>query len=84
MCEHLENWATIIKGEYKCQKCVDLGDTWVHLRVCQNCGEVNCCDNSKNKHAKKHFQATHHPVIISAEKGEHWAWCYLDKEFVEY
>jgi hypothetical protein len=24
------------------------------------CGHVGCCDNSKNKHATKHFHATQH------------------------
>ncbi len=32
-----------------------LGDTWVHLRLCLECGHVGCCDSSKNKHATKHF-----------------------------
>ena len=35
-----------------------MGDTWVHLRLCMSCGHVGCCDDSKNKHATKHFHAT--------------------------
>ncbi|GGG31735.1 hypothetical protein GCM10011378_05330 [Hymenobacter glacieicola] len=61
-----------------------LGDTWVHLRVCQTCGHVGCCDSSKNKHATRHFHATQHPVVISAEPGEQWAWCYVDSQLAEY
>jgi hypothetical protein len=51
---------------------------WVHLRVCLTCGHVGCCDSSKPRHATAHHQATGHPVIQSAEEGEHWRWCYPD------
>ena len=39
---------------------------WVHLRMCQSCGHVGCCDNSIGKHATAHFKATGHPIIRSA------------------
>src|SRR5262249_4766103 len=55
------------------------GDRWVHLRLCLTCGHVGCCDSSKNKHATKHFHATGHPVMRSAEPGEDWGWCYVDQ-----
>lgn len=68
----------------ECQECVKTGDRWVHLRVCQTCGGVHCCDNSINRHATKHFHQTSHPVVISAERGERWAWCYPDERFMPY
>jgi hypothetical protein len=43
------------------------------------CGEVGCCDNSPNKHATAHNQATGHPIIRSLEPGEDWFWCFEDK-----
>lgn len=43
------------------------------------CGHVGCCDDSKNRHATKHFHATQHPIIRSLEPGEQWGWCYVDK-----
>ena len=61
-----------------CLSCVELGDTWVHLRICLVCGHVGCCDNSKNRHATRHFHATSHPVIQSYEPGEAWRYCYID------
>jgi uncharacterized UBP type Zn finger protein len=64
-----------------CEECLRSGDSWVHLRVCLVCGHVGCCDDSKNKHATKHFHATAHPVIRSGEPGEHWGWCYVDQLF---
>jgi len=61
-----------------CQRCLELGDTWVHLRVCMTCGHVGCCDNSKNRHARRHSHETSHPIIQSYEPGETWRYCYID------
>jgi uncharacterized UBP type Zn finger protein len=52
---------------------------WVHLRMCQTCGHVGCCDNSEGKHATGHFKAIGHPIIRSAQPGEDWSWCYVDE-----
>jgi uncharacterized UBP type Zn finger protein len=60
-----------------CEDCLRIGDTWVHLRLCEECGHVGCCDSSKNKHATKHYHATRHPVIASLEPGEDWKFCYV-------
>jgi uncharacterized UBP type Zn finger protein len=62
-----------------CEECLKLGDEWVHLRLCLECGHVGCCDDSKNKHATKHFRHTKHPVIRSFEPGERWGWCFVDE-----
>ena len=62
--------ASYAKG---CAECIKMGDTWVHLRECLVCGNVGCCDSSKNKHATKH------PVMRSVEPGERWGWCYVDE-----
>jgi len=62
-----------------CEECLKMGDTWLHLRECLECGHVGCCDDSKNRHATKHYGATHHPVIRSLEPGEYWRWCYVDQ-----
>ena len=66
-----------------CEECLKTGDSWVHLRLCLECGHVGCCDNSKNKHATKHFHKTGHPVIKSFEPGEDWVYCYVDELFSE-
>lgn len=62
-----------------CEECLATGDTWVHLRLCMQCGHVGCCDDSKNRHSTKHFRATHHPIIRSMEPGERWGWCFVDE-----
>jgi hypothetical protein len=46
--------------------------------MCTYCGHVGCCDDSKNRHATKHFRATAHPIMRSIEPGEEWGWCYVD------
>ena len=66
-----------------CEECVKMGDRWVHLRQCLDCGHVGCCDSSKNKHATRHFHAAKHAVMRSVEPGETWGWCYVDELMVE-
>lgn len=59
-----------------------MGDAWVHLRLCLTCGQVGCCESSKNQHARKHANAIGHPIVQSFEPGESWRWCYPDSMFV--
>jgi hypothetical protein len=40
-----------------CPECLQIGSRWVHLRMCQTCGTVGCCDSSPNQHASKHARA---------------------------
>ncbi|QNH63131.1 UBP-type zinc finger domain-containing protein [Hymenobacter sediminicola] len=87
LCAHLSALDAdnlLVPDQLICPECVALGDRWVHLRTCQTCGHVGCCDDSKNKHATKHFHATQHPVVASAELGEQWVWCYVDEQMAEY
>jgi hypothetical protein len=66
------------RPEKGCVDCLAIGGRWVHLRVCLTCGHVGCCDSSPNRHASKHFAATAHPIMTSAEPGETWSWCFVD------
>lgn len=78
-CEHMEQVGSVTAVSDGCEGCRQNGDAWVHLRKCLTCGHVGCCDDSKNKHATAHFEATGHPMIESMEPGESWRWCYVDK-----
>jgi len=62
-----------------CEECLASGTRWVHLRMCQTCGHIGCCDNSPGRHATGHHASTGHPIIRSAEPGEDWSWCYVDE-----
>ncbi len=83
-CSHLDTIRNPApKTPQGCEECLQMGDEWVHLRLCETCGHVGCCDDSKNKHATKHFHATQHPIIKSFEPGEEWGYCYVDDLFME-
>jgi hypothetical protein len=62
-----------------CEECLATGGRWVHLRMCQTCGHIGCCDSSPGRHATAHHHATRHPIIRSAEPGEAWSWCFIDE-----
>lgn len=66
-----------------CEDCLKIGATWVHLRMCLTCGYVGCCNSSPNRHARRHWKATGHPIIQSVEPGEDWVWCQVDKMYLK-
>jgi uncharacterized UBP type Zn finger protein len=81
-CSHLETIEiTALPEEIEgCEDCLRTGGRWVHLRMCQACGHIGCCDSSPNRHASAHFKESGHPIVRSAESGEEWSWCYVDEE----
>jgi uncharacterized UBP type Zn finger protein len=78
-CGHLSTIQDVVPSADGCEDCLKIGDVWVHLRLCLECGHVGCCDDSKNKHATRHHHETGHPIIASYEEGEDWLWCYIDQ-----
>ena len=79
-CSHLGQVSVVEPPTYVCADCVALGDLWPDLRMYLVCGYVGCCDTSKNKHARKHYEATRHPLMRTV--NDDWAWCYEDKTFM--
>ena len=82
-CEHLaahHDRFVPPKTPHGCEECLAVGDTWVHLRLCLDCGHVGCYDSSPNRHATAHFRDTGHPVMRSFEPGEAWRWCFVDEQ----
>jgi uncharacterized UBP type Zn finger protein len=82
-CEHLSEIKKVEPSAEGCEDCLKIGGRWLHLRLCESCGHVGCCDSSPNKHATKHFHSTNHPIIKSFEPGEDWGYCYVDEMFYE-
>jgi hypothetical protein len=79
-CSHLGSVQDVVPSADGCEDCLRTGDRWVHLRICQGCGHIGCCDSSPNKHATAHFAAhPDHPIVRSYEPGEDWWWCYADE-----
>ncbi len=79
-CEHLRAAPQVMVPDTPgvCGDCVAAGTSWVHLRMCLECGHVACCDSSPATHASKHYRRTGHPVMRSVEPAEGWRWCYVD------
>ena len=82
VCTHTEEIKDVKPKTQGCEECLKMGDSWVHLRLCRECGHVGCCDSSPNRHAHQHFHATGHPIIQSFEPGEDWRWCYVHETLV--
>ena len=85
VCEHLVEAlkAPEIIPAAGCEECLRIGGWWLHLRQCMSCGRVGCCDESPNRHATGHFEASGHPVIRSIEPDETWLWCFEDGDVAE-
>ena len=81
-CRHLDQVQEVQPSGEGCEVCLKTGDRWVHLRMCLVCGHVGCCDSSKNRHARSHWNGTGHPLIQSVEPGETWRWCYEDETYL--
>ena len=81
-CSHVGLIADVAKSSAVCEECLALGDIWVGLRMCAVCGKVGCCQNSKNHHAKAHYEETAHPIIFSDPDDPQWCWCYKDETLV--
>lgn len=78
-CEHLEGLTNAAEPTSDvCDRCIAVGDAWVHLRACLMCGLVGCCDSSKNRHARQHWVEDGHPLVRSIEPGETWKYCFED------
>ncbi len=83
-CLHLAYIRDVRPSSLGCEECLAAGRRdWVHLRLCQFCGHVGCCDSSPGRHATFHFHTTGHPIVRSFEPGEDWFWCYLDEIMFE-
>ncbi len=80
-CEHLRAETPPVQPDTpgECGDCRSEGTSWVHLRLCLTCGHVACCDSSPQRHASVHHERTGHPVMRSAEPGELWRWCFVDR-----
>lgn len=81
-CTHLDQIHDVDARTDGCEECLKTGDSWVQLRKCLTCGHVGCCDSSKNTHATKHYNETHHAIMQSNEPGQDWRWCYIDQAMV--
>lgn len=82
-CSHLDEINDVQPSADVCEACVALGDDWPALRMCLICGNVGCCEDG-NKHARKHFEETGHPLMRPyLEPRARWMWCYVDQALLD-
>jgi len=82
-CEHFGDVIDVEPRSKTCEGCSALGERWNELRVCQTCGHVGCCEDSKHAHALQHFRTTGHPLIMPLSRDERWAWCYVHNRYFQ-
>ncbi len=63
-CTHTDRIRDVEPSGQGCEECLEMGDTWVHLRECLTCGHVGCCDNSVSLQRRNvlSFRATLSPA----------------------
>ena len=63
-CTHLDQIRDVEPSAEGCEECLQMGDTWVHLRECLSCGHVGCCDSSVSLQRRNSvlFRAVHSPA----------------------
>jgi hypothetical protein len=85
-CQHIDDLTveTLIPKAndptFHCEECIRINSRWVHLRICQTCVKMLCCDSSEHQH----FEETGHSVFGSAELGEQWLWCFEHEQGKNY
>ena len=82
-CKHVRLVRDVSPRTRGCEECLAIGQAWVHLRLCRECGHVGCCDQSIGRHATGHFHETGHPVMEGYDPPEGWGWCYVDEIMVD-
>ena len=83
-CNHMNQITIHNPAPTKCDKCIELGDSWNHLRTCLICGNVGCCGSSKNKHGELHYKETKHAMFHISESKSKIAYCYLDDVYFKF
>ena len=65
-CPHAAGVRPVLPSAPGCQECLQLGERWVHLRICLSCGHVGCCDDSPGRHARGHATDAGHVLTSLA------------------
>ena len=78
-CSHLDQVRDVEPRTIGCEECLAIGGSWVELRLCLSCGHVGCCDLSPDRHTRRHFAETDHPIIRADLPGYTWTWCWVDE-----
>ena len=80
-CGHLHTVREVTLGTSGCEECLAIGMRWVHLRMCQTCGHVGCCESQRG-HGRSHALSAGHPVIYQMPASSGFIWCYEHRRYV--
>ena len=78
LCNHLERVRRVSPQGGGCEDCLRNGSGGVELRVCLSCGHLGCCDSSPNQHARRHAEASRHPIMAPWADDQQWGFCFID------
>jgi uncharacterized UBP type Zn finger protein len=82
-CQHLDGLRPVTAQSSHCQDCRPGEQVRpASLLICLTCGWVACPDNSRNRHARAHYEETDHAVAGTVEPGPRWRWCYVHRRLV--
>ena len=80
-CRHAAVLHSVSPHAGGCQPCLDRGEVWVRLCLCQSCGWVACSDDSPSQHARAHYEETDHPVVVLLQHP-YPRWCYVHRRTI--
>ena len=86
ICTHLDHVLVteLPEAVAGCEDCLAIGDPWLHLRICLECGHVGCCDDSPNRHAtnmqrRRSTRSSARSSRARSGRGATWTrsrWCF--------
>jgi hypothetical protein len=79
-CSHLDSgrFTALLDSIGGCEDSLATGGRWVHLRMCQSCGHIGCCDSSANRYATAQARGAARAIVRHADPREDWGYCYID------
>jgi len=78
-CAHVKQIKFTTTDTHVCEECIKLGDTWVHLRLCLECGTWAVAIHPRTSMPPSIFTVPSTRWSRSIEPGEAWIWCYVDE-----
>ena len=82
-CAHVREIRPVHPSGSGCKECLEMGDTWVHPRLCLTKRPGTLLRFFQEQTCPRHFHKTHHLIVQSLEQGEDWRWCYVDEIVLE-
>jgi len=82
VCSHVAEHLKKVKPQSKgCEECLKIGDRWLHLRMCLECGTwlLRLVEEPARAGAFPRDEASADPIRRARED---WKWCYIDEVYL--